>query len=204
MADETKAGYDAPEQDEEVRRANLSGVAPNTTTASGLAARDLFIGEPERPEEHGSTVPIAGGPPQPDLQGISPPGEPVGAQAQRAAFVANGSIPANMGPSNYGFVSAGALHADPARALEAQRVTVNTPTKRLRVEGDEFGPRLLTDEEIERANGNELRAAAIDRGFDLGDQMRGSRGTRAAFRIAQNEERTRREELAAEAGGTEG
>lgn len=197
MAEDQKssAGYDAPEQPENIRKANLSGVTPNSATASGLAARDAFQGEPDRPENHGSTVPIAGGEPQPDLQGLGTAAEPVGAQAQQATFVPNGSVPAGMAASNYGFVSAGALHSDPAQALEAQRVMVSSPTKQSRIEGDEYGARLLTDAEIDRANPNELRAAAIDRGFDLGAE-RGGRGTRAAFKEAQRDERKRREELA--------
>lgn len=174
----------APEQPEAVRKANLQGVAPATGTASGLAAAHAAgIDLRGKSGDGGSSVPIAGGMPEPDLKGLGTQKEPIGAQAQAATFVSNGSIPANVGASNYGFVPVSQLDADPRRAHEIAKAQVESPTKIGNLQSD--GPPRLTREQIERCNANELRAAAYDRGLDLGAE-RGSRGTRQAFIEAQN------------------
>lgn len=173
----------APVQPEDVRKANLKGVQPSIGTASGIAAMQAAGIKPTKPEHEGSPVPIAGGPPEPDLKGLGTAKSPVGAQAQPAAFVSNGSIPGNVSASNYGFVPVGQLDRDPKRAHEIAKAQIEAPSKAGNLHSD--GPPRLTREQIDRANASELRAAAYDRGFDLGTE-RGSRGTRAAFIEAQN------------------
>ena len=184
MPENAKA-FDAPEQPEDVRKANLKGVAPATGTASGLAAAAAKgVDIRPKPENDGSTNEIAGGAPEPDLKGAGSPSEPKGAQAQPASFVSNGSVPANVGASNYGFVSSALLGATAEESHEIAKRQVETPQKQSSM-SDEI-PR-IPRETIDRMNGAELRAAAFDRGYDLGTQ-RGNRGTRVAFIKAQNED----------------
>lgn len=176
-------GYDAPEQSEEAREAALSTVASTANTATGNAARELRGEAAEIPSgaERGSQIPIAGGEPSADAVAEGAP--PTGAQKQAAAFSSNGALEPNMVGSPSGPIPAHLAHADPAAQKKAVEEAVNS-SKRLAGHSD--GPAPLSRAQIEAASGAILRAAAFDRGYDLGPQ-RGNRGTRAAFIKAQRE-----------------
>lgn len=156
--------------------------APGSNTATGQEAARRSGEEDEslpEGEERGSTVAIEG-----EFKGdyLGKPNKAQGAQKEEAEFVSNGTIPLNHVPSNSGLVPVSALANSPEdaeRRLEEQRKSLDGSRKAL------FSQRAeLTEEQISRMGGAELRAVATDRGYDIPDNI-GARGTRAAFARAQ-------------------
>jgi hypothetical protein len=111
--------------------------------------------------------------------------EPVGAMAEDARFLGNGTVPVGVLPSNSGFVPASAVVAgqeDAERLLESHQKSVENQQRTLYADRKE-----LTDDEIGRMGGAELRAVAHDRGYQISDAL-GTRGVRTAFRNAQSKD----------------
>lgn len=183
-----KSESEVLEQPAEAREANLSRTSAGSASASGQAAKILREGEPERPENEGSTLPVAGDP-TPDWDG---PQVATGAQAVEAAYATNGTIPAGMTASPTGFVPASTVSSDPAEAQRIAQENLDNSAHKAAV-GSE--PKWLSRSEVEAHSGAELRAVASDRGYDIPSTL-GNRGTRRAFLKAQAKDR---EEYDAEA-----
>ena len=156
----------------------------NSATGQEAARR---AGKEEIPEgeDRGSVVEIDGEPVA-DYAGNDVQ-KPEGNQAEPALFVANGTIPPNMVPSNSGLVPVSASAASPEDAekrLEEHQATVDAEREAA------FGIRKeISEDQIAKMSAPELRAVASDRGYDISNAA-GTRGTRAAFRTAQSEDKS--------------
>jgi hypothetical protein len=155
-----------------------------TGTATGQEARRR-AGDEEVPKgkERGSTVKSSTPVPKADYLGEGQ--APIGRQKEEAIFVANGQIDPSFVASPSGPIPVSAVTSTPEEAekrIEQQKKSIaesNKPFTR---------GRRLSDEEISRMNGAELRAVAHDRGYDVSPNA-GTRGTRAAFADAQKKDK---------------
>jgi hypothetical protein len=131
------------------------------------------LGEAERVKgkERGSTVPIAGGVPKGDWQ--SP--KAVGAQKEPAKWATNGSVPVNSIPSPSGPVPVGAV----AMTAEEGEKVVEAYEEGARGAFASAATTRLSEEQVARMSGAELRAVAHQRGYDL--ELAGTRVTRTRF-----------------------
>lgn len=174
------------------------GSAQTGNTATGQELRRR-AGQEEIPsgEDRGST--------STDTSDIKPDflhqGEftPTGQQAEPAAFAPNGSLQANMVPSNSGLVPISAVTGSPEEAqkrLESHKKQVDAFHRHRFAQRNK-----LTDSQIAQMGSAELRAVAHDRGYEFSDLM-GARGTRSAFKKAQDEDEffTKQDEKADNAG----
>lgn len=160
-----------------------SPAATGTGTATGQALRDAS-NAPEIPEgdDRGSKVPIEGGAHiKPDA--VKPGQKPHSLQAEPAIFVSNGSIDPDTVATPGGPVPAGATGQTQEQVEQHREDVREMLSKSATHEGFKRIPRAT----IDKATGAELRAAAADRGWDLGDEA-GNRVTRARFIAKQNEE----------------
>lgn len=170
--------------DQELKDAVDAGrTSPSTATATGLATHDRQGTDPREEEENENL--------SPDAEKIKPDAiatkgnKPIGAQKEPAKFTVNGSVPEGMVASTSGYVPVSAVartqdEADTKLEEQAQNLSDSfrsTTSSRQRI----------SDEQIQKMSGAELRAVASDRGYDFSDAM-GSRGTRAAFARAQEED----------------
>lgn len=179
---ETEHLLELPVQDEETRKNILAATPISDATATGKERarlhEDADANIPEG-EDQGSKVPIAGGDELiPDAEG---PQQPVGGQTQPAIMTPNGSLPLGMVGSPSGPVPVGALGLPPHEANKRLREAVGASGRPAVHEGFERVPRSV----IENASAASLRAAAQDRGYDIGPEA-GARVTRARFIEAQN------------------
>lgn len=182
--EETEAGQ--PVQSEEAREAALRAAPRGLNTATGIAYEHHF-GEKETPEgeERGSTRESAGHADEIKPDAVSEGQGPVGLQAEEAAYARNGTIPAGFTASPSGPVPISSVARDPEEAKRRASETFEAYDKQL-IRSKEYEE--LSDEQIDRASGAELRAVAHDRGYNLGP-IGGNRSTRARFRRAQAEDR---------------
>lgn len=177
-----------PVQSDEERRNVLAGATGGTGTATGqekarLAAEDE--GKAARPEgeDRGSKVPIAGGDEIVADASGNDVQKPIGAQAEPASFTSNGSLPLGNVATPGGLVPVSAVEASPEAATKRLEEAAATPQGKPRIAGEfDRVPRSV----IENASAADLRAAASDRGWDLGSEA-GARVTRARFLKMQNE-----------------
>lgn len=177
--DATGAGADLPLQDEDVRAAILSTAPQGSGTATGKAAGEADEEIPSG-KDRGSVVPIAGGSIKPDAVVA---GKAIGNQLEPAAFTSNGSIPLGMVGSPGGSVPVGALGLSPEEAFRRSEESINAASSASAVHS---GFARVSRRTIETASAANLRAAAQDRGWDIGLEA-GSRVTRARFIALQNE-----------------
>lgn len=175
---------DLPVQSEETRKNILAGVPSSDATATGkerAAAHEGALDNIPQGEDQGSKIPIAGDI-RPDAEGAQ---QPQGGQAKPAIMSPNGSVPLGHVGSPSGPVPVGALGLPAAEARKRLDATVaHSGTGRGAVHG---GFERVPRSQIENASAAQLRAAANDRGWDLGPEA-GARVTRARFIAKQNEE----------------
>lgn len=172
---------DLPVQDEETRKNILASVPASDATATGkerAAAHDNALDNIPQGEDAGSKVPIAGDI-RPDAEG---PQAPQGGQAKPAIMTTNGSVPLGMVGSPSGPVPVGSLGLSPAAANKRLEESVKSVGRAAIHGGFERLPR----SSIENASAAQLRAAANDRGWDIGPEA-GARVTRARFIQKQND-----------------
>lgn len=173
-------------KEEELEDVIDAGKAQGGTTATGQEAARRAGTEDERID----ALESRGGPEPEDKilpDAIAKTGpKPVGMQAEPAEFVSNGSIPPNHVASNSGLVpvSAIAATADEADAL----IETRNADRKAEHKARKSSRSKLDDSLIDKMSGAELRAVGHDRGYELSDTA-GSRGTRAAFRRLQGEDK---------------
>lgn len=163
-----------------------AGLAQGGTTATGTEA-SVRSGEQD---ERIDALESRGGPEpeediKPDAIAAKAP-KNVGLQKESAEFVVNGSIPPNSVASNSGLVPVGAIvgSAEDAEArVEEQKDRVANERKAT------SRRRRLTDADIEKHSGAELRAVAHDRGYEISDSA-GTRAIRRMFATQQADDDT--------------
>lgn len=183
MVDHSEA-LDFPTQTDEQRKAILAGVPSGDGSAAGKERGRLFDNTDKdipQGEDQGSKVPIVGG----DL--IKPEGDgpqaPFGNQAKPALITPSGTLPLGMVATPGGLVPVGAVTDSHQKANEILQAQLDSHAGRGTVhEGFARIPR----SQIEQSNSASLRAAAKDRGWDIGEA--GARVSRARFITKQNEE----------------
>lgn len=152
-------------------------VPPTRATGAGSATgHALGVAEHEIPKgkARGSTAPVAGPLAKPDLAG---PHKPSGAQLEPAKFVSNGEIPLGIVPT-----PTGPVPAVTQEAADAHRERID---KELQARAEnKITHKRLSAETIARLPRPELRAIAVQRGYDVPEA--GTRATRAAFMAAQD------------------
>jgi len=172
-------------------QANLGTTAADVRP-SATAQREAEESAIPRGKERGSQLEIAGGEPQPDFAGPTPR-KPTGLQAEEALFTTNGTVPGGMVGSPTGPVPVAAVAASPEQAeelLEQREKALKREGRRSALEVE------LTDEEIDRMSGAELRSVALARGYRDFPEA-GTRASREAFRTAQEEDERLQERLRA-------
>lgn len=149
--------------------------ATSTATATGAA---LATADKEIPqgEDRGSKTPIKGDPKAT---------KPQGAQAEPARFGTNGQVPHRTVATPSGPVPVGAVKA-PKDKIEKLVDDQNAAHDAFVAERNSRDRR-LTDGEISRASGAELRAIGSHRGYKLPDYA-GTRVVRTAFKDAQDKD----------------
>ena len=162
-----------------------AGRAQGGTTATGQEAARRDGTEDERLDSQESR-----GGPEPDDQikpdAIATKGvKPIGMQAEPAIFVANGSIPPNHVASNSGLVPVSAITN--SKEVAEERNEQETERRVADAKSRKSSRTRVDDALIEKMSGAELRAVGHDRGYELSDTA-GTRGTRSAFRRAQDED----------------
>lgn len=181
MAEDTqKQAPDTPALPDDKREALIQS-AQGGNTATGKAQATLEDDNSGRVEENrGSTQPIVGGEPQPTADAP----ENVGMQTQPAAFTVNGSLPVAHVASPAGLVPVSTVAATPEEANKKLQEHYDSIQAKPRVHE---GFKRVSRSQVANASAAELRAAAHDRGWDLGEEA-GARVTRARFLAKQNEE----------------
>lgn len=140
-----------------------------TATGAALAQHEIPQGE-----DRGSKVEIVGGTPTPD------DGSPKGLQAQPAQFTSNGSLPPNKVPTSSGLVPVSAVASTP----EDAKKRIDARRDQIAQENEERNSlRHLSDADLAKLGGAEIRAIAHQRGYEL--PAAGTRTARAAFSAAQ-------------------
>lgn len=163
-----------------------SETVPATRQTSVASATGQQIawenGETEVPkgDERGSQLEIEGGDPTPTIEGGD---KPRGLQAEPALFVSNGQVPHDMVPSPTGLQPVAAVAGTPEEAKEKidQRVDEHQKYVSRTQEKD----RVLDEATVGRLGKAELRAIALQRGYDVPEA--GTRAIRANFLRAQSE-----------------
>lgn len=183
MVDHSEA-LDFPTQTDEQRKAILSGVLSGDGSAAGKERGRLFDETDKnipQGDDQGSKVPIVGGDQiKPDSEG---PQQPFGNQAKPAIMTPSGSLPLGMVATPGGPVPVGVVATDHKQANEILQKQLDSHAGRGTVhEGFARIPR----SQIEQSSSASLRAAAKDRGWDIGEA--GARVSRARFIQKQNEE----------------
>jgi hypothetical protein len=190
---ETADPTEIPTQSEEARRRALEGANPAARTATGQALENLSGAEDERIENldnHGSDRPIAGGDAlSPDYSPFTA-AEPVGLQAQPAAFAGNGSLDPAMVASPTGLIPVSAVASDHKEA--ANRIQGHFDAVEAQLTGGALKVDDLTDEQIDRLDGATLRAVAAQEGLDIGEN--GTRTARKRFKAAIADRRSETDE----------
>lgn len=131
----------------------------------------------------GSDVEIAGGEPKADFAAADAR-EPVGEQAESAVFGPQGALDTNLVATPTGLMPVSALVNDSKKAeklLEERKEAVKNEGRRSALDTP------LSDDEIERMTGPELRAVAQTRGYKDFPQN-GSNAARQAFKAAQKKD----------------
>jgi hypothetical protein len=194
-------GLVVPEQSEEMRAEILASAPKGADTATGQAFAHDSGEEEERIEgleNRGSDNPIAGG------EGIvadysgQETQEPIGLMAQPAHFTVSGTINPTEVASPSGPVPLGSVTAslaDAQKRIEEQHKSAEASVRRRR---SSLEP--LTQAQIDSMSGAELRAVAVDRGYEMADGG-GTRTTRRKFAEAQEAD-TRFSGREADAGET--
>jgi hypothetical protein len=132
-------------------------------------------------KERGSQLKVEGGEPKPTLEGGD---KPRGLQAESALFVSNGQVPHDMVPSPTGLQPVAAVAATPEDAKKRIDQRVEEHEKYInRTQQDR--DRILDEATVGRLGKTELRAIALQRGYDVPEA--GTRAIRANFIRAQKE-----------------
>lgn len=179
MTDQERDNADGPKDAVDAGRA-----AVGDNTATGQAKKQRSGEQEEAKEEDTREIPESVSAIKPDYL-ASEANEPVGLQAEEASFLPNGSVEHGMVASNSGFVPAASIAKDAEhfdKLVEKQKADLKEGLRSVR-----SGRTALTDEQIDKMSGAELRAVAHDRGYDISDTM-GTRGSRAAFSKAQGDD----------------
>lgn len=180
MVDHSEAG-EYPVQTDEQRKAALSGVPSGQGSASGKERARLYDDtDKDIPsgDDGGSKVPIAGGDSITAHEQV-----PVGGQAQPAIMTSNGSVPIGMVGSPGGPVPVGLVTSDHKEAVKLLQDQIDSSHAGKGSVHEGFTR--ISRAQIEQASSASLRAAAHDRGWDIGEG--GARVTRARFITKQNE-----------------
>lgn len=166
---------DTTNQSAEVRAEALRAAPSGSGSATGQAKEndsgqedERLVGSEDRPAPEGA--------PERGDYGQVEYAQPVGLQAEPAAFTPGGTIPAGFVASPSGFVPASTV-ANPEEAIETTlgKQKVAAP------------PRKLTQEEVEALDGPTVRAIGAQRGYQMPD-MAGSRTARARFLAEQDKD----------------